>query len=32
MSNVKNVGKYEAKTLIFNYERENYYIGNSDDP
>jgi len=32
MSSVKNVGKYEAKTLIFNYKRKNNYINNSGDP
>jgi len=26
MSNVKNMGKYKTKALIFNYEHENYYI------
>jgi len=32
MLNVKNVDKYETKTLMFNYERKNYYISNSGDP
>jgi len=32
MSNVKNVDKYGAKALMFDYKRENYYISNSGDP
>jgi len=32
MSHVRNVDKYKAKVLMFNYERENYYIDNSGDP
>jgi len=32
MSNVRNVGKYGAEALMFDYKRENYYIGNSGDP
>jgi len=31
MSDVKNVGKYKIKALIFDYKRKNYYIGNSGD-
>jgi len=31
MSNVRNVGKYEVKALMFNYEHKSYYIDNSGD-
>jgi len=31
MSNVKNMNKYKAKALMFNYKRKNYYINNSND-
>jgi len=32
MSNVRNVGKYKAEALMFDYKRKNYYINNSGDP
>jgi len=31
MSNVKNVGKYGTKALMFDYKRKTYYINNSND-